>query len=565
MTQIQYVGIESLVLSPFNPRTEIHEEALAEMVESIREKGILYPLLVHSMEDDADHWGVIDGGMRLRALQEIGETDGGNPIEVPVIVRSLDISDGFVTNTVRSNMSVRDTLRIIKEMVRRGASHEQIANAVGWPERTVKQHLALVNVWPDIWQMYDEGLIDLEMMKVIARAHKEKQRQVWDEIGTALPETPTWELRDFLRDERMTPHSLEAKAAEKLGLVLEVEQDLFGNSRFIVNEDAVHKTVEKAMKDERKRLLKDEWFDVLTSAPEDGTPISAPVNQKAVDEYYEWLEQQDEDLDRDEDQRRYAEAYATAWTDAQKKVTTVVFFLDGQGEIRHRYYIVPDKQSEAVELGLLTDPGEQPAKSPEAADGWTRKAIERLRYIERSALVHQIATKPELALDLLAEALTHHHPSWFGIDVSFADHEPPENDPGLTGLKPLGTIKAGPEITKKERNLIIAEAVARSVLKNTDVVEQHGINPRTVWTPDEGWLSTLTKQLLIEIACEIGMGQDFIDFGKAKKADLVELLAHAFAGTLPNVFGDKRKAVYAKAKTWLPHALRPADEKEDSD
>src|SRR6266404_2312353 len=78
--QVRKVRLNSILPSPLQPRKDFGEEALRERVESIRQHGIIQPLIVRRLNGGTHE--LIAGERRWRAAQEVGLT------EVPVIVRA---------------------------------------------------------------------------------------------------------------------------------------------------------------------------------------------------------------------------------------------------------------------------------------------------------------------------------------------------------------------------------------------------------------------------------------------------------------------------------------------
>src|SRR5437762_613339 len=77
--RIREIALTRIVPSPLQPRKEFSEEALAELVDSIRQHGIIQPLIVREI---GGQYEIIAGERRWRAAQELGLA------EVPVILRA---------------------------------------------------------------------------------------------------------------------------------------------------------------------------------------------------------------------------------------------------------------------------------------------------------------------------------------------------------------------------------------------------------------------------------------------------------------------------------------------
>ncbi|RME63196.1 MAG: ParB/RepB/Spo0J family partition protein, partial [Alphaproteobacteria bacterium] len=80
----QFLAIERMVANPDQPRRRFDDAALAELADSIREKGLLQPILVRPLASDPGLYEIVAGERRWRAAQK------AQLHKVPVIVRDLD-------------------------------------------------------------------------------------------------------------------------------------------------------------------------------------------------------------------------------------------------------------------------------------------------------------------------------------------------------------------------------------------------------------------------------------------------------------------------------------------
>src|SRR5690349_12003020 len=99
--QVRKVRLTSVVPSPLQPRKDFAEEALRELVDSIRQHGIIQPLIVRRLNGGTHE--LIAGERRWRAAQELGLA------EVPVIVRTasdLEVLElSLIANLQRSDLN----------------------------------------------------------------------------------------------------------------------------------------------------------------------------------------------------------------------------------------------------------------------------------------------------------------------------------------------------------------------------------------------------------------------------------------------------------------------------
>ena len=122
--------IELLVRNPDQPRRTFIEADIDELAASIREKGILQPILVRPAPGQAGHYQIVAGERRWRAAQKAGLHT------VPVIVRELDDLDvleiGIIENVQRADLNPIEEARGYKVLQDRfGRTQDALAQAVG--------------------------------------------------------------------------------------------------------------------------------------------------------------------------------------------------------------------------------------------------------------------------------------------------------------------------------------------------------------------------------------------------------------------------------------------------
>jgi ParB family chromosome partitioning protein len=150
------VAIKQLKPNPYQPRTRFPDEGLRELADSIREKGIIQPLLVEADSDGT--FTVIAGERRLRAARMAGLKD------VPVLVRRFSMVEkveiALIENVQRENLTPVEEAqgyRKLMEMVE--LSQEEVARRVGKDRSTVANSLRLLKLPEPMLEALDRGEI----------------------------------------------------------------------------------------------------------------------------------------------------------------------------------------------------------------------------------------------------------------------------------------------------------------------------------------------------------------------------------------------------------------------
>ncbi|MFC5473220.1 ParB/RepB/Spo0J family partition protein [Paraherbaspirillum soli] len=146
----------------YQPRTRMDEGALAELASSIKEQGLLQPILVRpiALHNGAQHYEIIAGERRYRAAQLAGL------IEVPVLVKDVDdqttAAMALIENMQREDLNPLEEAQGIHRLITDFSfTHEQAATSVGRSRSAVSNLLRLLNLAKPVQTMLMAGDIDM--------------------------------------------------------------------------------------------------------------------------------------------------------------------------------------------------------------------------------------------------------------------------------------------------------------------------------------------------------------------------------------------------------------------
>lgn len=150
------VATELLSPSPFQPRRRFDEGEISGLAESIRQNGILQPILVRRRPDSPDRFEIVAGERRWRAAQEV------QLHEVPIIVKELSdqqvLEMALVENLQRQDLSAIEEAdgyqRLISEF---GYTQEALAGHMGKSRSHVANTLRLLNLPAPVKDMLQSG------------------------------------------------------------------------------------------------------------------------------------------------------------------------------------------------------------------------------------------------------------------------------------------------------------------------------------------------------------------------------------------------------------------------
>lgn len=235
------VAVELLRRNPEQPRRQFTESDLEELAESIREKGVLQPILVRPAPGAEGEWQIVAGERRWRAAQRAGLKD------IPVLIRDLDdlevLEVAIVENVQRADLNAIEEAMGYKVLLERfGRTQDVVAKSVGKSRAHVANTLRLLQLPEDVQQHLSAGRISAGHARAIATAEDPSAlaRRVVEEglnvrqaeaLGKArAPEAKVG--RGARKTRNADIHALEQDLEDVLGLSVEVrDQDGRGELR----------------------------------------------------------------------------------------------------------------------------------------------------------------------------------------------------------------------------------------------------------------------------------------------------------------------------------------------
>ncbi len=232
------IPVEFLAPGPFQPRGPIHPDSITELVESVRARGILQPLLVRPDPNAPGRFQIIAGERRWRAAQ------AAELHEVPALVRELTnveaMAAALVENLQRQDLNAVEEAegyrRLLEEF---GLTQDRLGEAVGKSRSHVANTIRLLALPPSVLAEVRQGNLTAgharallshpdpaaAALAVISRGLNVRQTEALTarRPGPAAPSAPT-----RTKDPETT--ALETEISERLGLKVEIAFDGKGGS-----------------------------------------------------------------------------------------------------------------------------------------------------------------------------------------------------------------------------------------------------------------------------------------------------------------------------------------------
>lgn len=180
------IPIKSIQPGKYQPRQSLNESKIQELSNSIKESGLIYPILVRKIGKsglDEPLYEIIAGERRFRALDLLGET------EVPAIVKevpdrqALELS--LIENLQREELSPIEQAQAYQRLVDEfQLTQEQIATRVGKDRATVANTLRLLRLAPSVREELVRGGLTLGHARaLLALESEQKQLQMAKRIA----------------------------------------------------------------------------------------------------------------------------------------------------------------------------------------------------------------------------------------------------------------------------------------------------------------------------------------------------------------------------------------------
>lgn len=160
---VELAKLDAIVSSPMQPRKTFRDDNLDELMESIREHGLIQPLIVRKVKGKYE---LIAGERRFRASQKLGLT------EIPVIVREATDRDvlemALIENLQREDLNPMEEAEAYSRLAKEfNMKQEEIATRVGKKRATIANSVRLLDLTDDVKSLLAQARITTGHAKAI--------------------------------------------------------------------------------------------------------------------------------------------------------------------------------------------------------------------------------------------------------------------------------------------------------------------------------------------------------------------------------------------------------------
>lgn len=176
---IQNVNIDYIIPNRFQPRLTFDEKSLNELASSIKEHGIIQPLVLRRL---GDKYEIIAGERRYKAAQLAGLT------EVPAIISNIDDNKSaeiaLVENVQRRNLNSLEEAKSYKKILdKEGLTQDELAKKIGVSQSTIANKLRLLNLTSEAQDaLMNDKISERHARSLLSVTDPEKQKALLNKV-----------------------------------------------------------------------------------------------------------------------------------------------------------------------------------------------------------------------------------------------------------------------------------------------------------------------------------------------------------------------------------------------
>ena len=241
---VTQISTDQLTPGQYQPRTKMHKSTLDELSQSIKEQGVLQPLVVRRLA--SGRFEIVVGERRWRAAQLAGIDT------VPAIIRDLNNDEtakiALIENLQREDLNsldqARGLLRLQKEF---NLSQEELGKAVGKSRSTVTNLMRLLTLSAEVQELLQEGKIEMGHARSLLTLNEHDQlkcakriiseslsvRQCEAMVGDILGGKKSQSSPKTTKDPNTS--LLERELSEILGSAVEIKHNKRGKGKLVIS------------------------------------------------------------------------------------------------------------------------------------------------------------------------------------------------------------------------------------------------------------------------------------------------------------------------------------------
>jgi ParB family chromosome partitioning protein len=252
--ELAHVPVDQLTRGKYQPRVDMRQEALEELAISIRNQGVIQPIVVRPLAGaapGAPRYEIIAGERRWRAAQIAGLAT------IPAVIRRVPdeaaIAIALIENIQREDLNPLEEARALERLIAEfGVTHQQAAEAVGRSRAAVSNLLRLLDLAPEVADMLEKRQLEMGHARALLPLTQKRlqievaQGVVRDGLSVRQTESLVRQLTDPAQQkvskgagaasQQIDPNvsALQQDLTERLGAKVLIQQGSGGKGRLVV-------------------------------------------------------------------------------------------------------------------------------------------------------------------------------------------------------------------------------------------------------------------------------------------------------------------------------------------
>ena len=180
MEEFKIVQIKDIQKNPYQPRKEFSEEKIQELAHSIKENGLIQPIIVR--KSPVLGYEILAGERRYRASIAAGLS------EIPVIIKQLSDQDmmlhSIIENLQRENLNPIEEAKAYQSLIDKGFTHTEIAEKMGKSRPYITNLVRLLGLPKHILTEVESGKLSQAHARLLIQLSSDKQDKLLNRIQT---------------------------------------------------------------------------------------------------------------------------------------------------------------------------------------------------------------------------------------------------------------------------------------------------------------------------------------------------------------------------------------------
>lgn len=255
--QVKKIAVQKIIPNRFQPRQVFSQQKITELAETIKEHGLLQPIILREYEKDK--YEIIAGERRFRAIRYLGWE------EVPAIVKTMSDSEAasmaVIENLQREELTSIEEAKAYQRLLElNNLTQAQLAEQLGKSQSFIANKLRLLKLIPEVQQAILDRKISERHGRALIRLNGEQQKQMLKEIinlhlsvketekkvnrlvvPRMHPKKP--KIKGFTKDVRLAVNTIQesVKMVKKAGIDVNVQEETTKETQKIIIEIPLNK------------------------------------------------------------------------------------------------------------------------------------------------------------------------------------------------------------------------------------------------------------------------------------------------------------------------------------